>query len=53
VDRWAAHGTHEGPLGNLKPTGKQIKTTGVDIFRFVDKKIAEGWTLARAFVKPT
>ena len=45
VVRWSAHGTHRGPLRNLKPTGKHMKVTGVAIYRFVDNKVAEGWAL--------
>jgi steroid delta-isomerase-like uncharacterized protein len=41
--RWTAMGTHEGELMGIPPTGKVIKTTGIDIFRLEGGKIVEEW----------
>lgn len=41
VIRWTARGTHRGELRGITPTGKQITTTGVDILRIQNGKIAE------------
>jgi steroid delta-isomerase-like uncharacterized protein len=43
VTRWTAQGTHQGEYGGIAPTGKQVKITGMDIFRVVDGKIVEVW----------
>ena len=41
--RWKATGTHDGPLGDIEPTGKRIDFTGQIISRFQGAKIAEEW----------
>lgn len=41
--RWTAQGTHKGELRGLAPTGKQVTTTGMDIFQFSGGKIVEAW----------
>jgi len=38
-------GTHTGELHGLAPTGKKFRTTSVDIYRIVDGKVKEGWTV--------
>jgi steroid delta-isomerase-like uncharacterized protein len=43
VTRWTVQGTHQGEYLGIAPTGKQIKITGMDIFRVVDGKIVEVW----------
>lgn len=43
VFRWTGQGTHKGELMGIKPTGKRVTVTGIDIHRFVDGKIAEKW----------
>jgi steroid delta-isomerase-like uncharacterized protein len=43
ASRWTCVGTHQGELMGIPPTGKQTTTTGIDIFRIVDGKIAEEW----------
>jgi predicted ester cyclase len=43
VARWTGGGTHEGNLGEIAPTGKQIKITGIEIHRIVEGKIRETW----------
>ena len=43
VVRWTASGRHTGHLLGLPPTGRETITTGIDMLRVVDGKIAEGW----------
>ena len=43
VTRWTCVGTHHGELMGIPPTGKRSTTTGIDIFRIADGKIAEEW----------
>ena len=43
--RVKATGTHTGEFLGLTPTGKKITITSVDIFRIVDGKIVQGWTV--------
>ena len=43
VQRWTSRGTHQGELLGIPPTGKQITTTGVTIYRLVNARIAEVW----------
>ncbi|MFB0519237.1 MAG: ester cyclase [Acidobacteriota bacterium] len=47
VMRWTATGTNTGtlvsPLGELPPTGKKFRISGLDISRVVNGKIAEEW----------
>ena len=42
--RWTMTGTHEGPLGDIEPTGKRVAMPAVEINRFEDGKLAESWT---------
>ncbi len=41
--RWEFTSTHTGNFMGLKPTGKQITWTGVQIDRFEGGKIVESW----------
>lgn len=43
--RWVAEGTHNGPLGQAKPTGKKISYEGMSIFEVTGGKIYQEWTL--------
>ncbi|MBN2028664.1 ester cyclase [bacterium] len=43
VCRWTATCTHKGELMGIPPTGVQVTSTGVDIFRITDGKIVELW----------
>jgi steroid delta-isomerase-like uncharacterized protein len=43
VTRWTIQGTQQGEYLGVPPTGKQIKATGMDIFRVVDGKMVEHW----------
>lgn len=38
-------GIHNGPLGDIPPTGKEINVRGLTVFRLVDGKIAEEWEI--------
>jgi predicted ester cyclase len=42
VVRWSYIGTNTGP-GNFPPTGKQVKSTGVDILHIKNGKIVNDW----------
>jgi predicted ester cyclase len=44
--RWSFAGRHTGPIMGAAPTGKQITVGGMNMFRFVDGKIAELWVSA-------
>ncbi|UCE15812.1 MAG: ester cyclase [Candidatus Bathyarchaeota archaeon] len=39
-------GTNTGEFFGLAPTGKKITTYAVDIYRIVNGKIVEGWSLS-------
>ena len=43
--RLTVRGTHTGDFYGLSPTGKKITITAVDIFRIVDDKAIQGWTV--------
>ena len=43
VARWSGRGTHEGNLGTIAPTGKQVSVTGIEIHRIAGGKIQETW----------
>lgn len=40
--RWTSHGTHEGKLMDLSPTGKKVETAGIAIMRVADGRITGG-----------
>lgn len=44
--RWSFCGRHTGPVLGAAPTGNQVMVGGMNIFRFVDGKIAELWVSA-------
>ena len=48
VTRWTMTGTHKGKarhsrLGEVKPTGKKVKVTGITIHRIENGVIVESW----------
>ena len=43
VHRWPFRGTHQGEFMNVPPTGKEVTTTGITIYRNVGGKIVEEW----------
>ena len=44
--RNTATGTHQGEFMGIPPTGRQIKVTGMNIFRLASGKIVEDWSSA-------
>lgn len=44
VSRWSAHGTHQGELMGIPPTGGRVTPTGITVWRIEGGKIAETWT---------
>lgn len=43
VERFTAHGTHQGELMHIPPTGRTATLAGINIFRLRDGKIVERW----------
>jgi steroid delta-isomerase-like uncharacterized protein len=43
VGRWTAAGTHLGPWAGVEPTGRSIRFSGINVFRFSDGKVVEIW----------
>jgi steroid delta-isomerase-like uncharacterized protein len=43
VVRWTMPGTHLGNFRDIKPSGKHLVQTGIDILRIVDGKITDRW----------
>ncbi len=41
VIRWTFSGTHKGTLMNIPPSGKQVKWTGISIYRITGGKVVE------------
>jgi predicted ester cyclase len=41
VHRWTVRGTHKGELLGYAPTGRQVTSAGVSIFRIADGRIVE------------
>ena len=46
VVRFSGTGTHQGEFFGIPPTGKRIKSTGINIFRIANSKIVEYWNNA-------
>ena len=41
--RWIAKGTHNGPLGEAQPTGKQVQFEGLIFDHVVGEQVVERW----------
>lgn len=41
--RWVAKGTHNGPLGEAQPTGKQVQFEGLIFDHVVEGQVVERW----------
>lgn len=42
--RWTMTGTHDGPMFDIDPTGRDVKLTAIEINRFEEGKLIETWT---------
>jgi steroid delta-isomerase-like uncharacterized protein len=42
--RWTMHGTHEGELFGVAPTGRAVTLSAIEIDRFEGGRLAETWT---------
>jgi predicted ester cyclase len=36
-------GTHQGPWAGVEPTGRPMRFSGINVFRFQDGKVVELW----------
>jgi predicted ester cyclase len=43
VAQWLETGIHTGQFFNLRPTNKPFESTGLNMYRVVDGKIADSW----------
>ena len=41
--RWTASGTHLGAWAGVEPTGRAMRFSGINVFRFADGKVVEIW----------
>jgi steroid delta-isomerase-like uncharacterized protein len=41
--RWSSHGTHQGPLSGIAPSGKNASVSGITLARFSGGKMVESW----------
>jgi steroid delta-isomerase-like uncharacterized protein len=41
--RWTATGTHLGQWAGVEPTGRTMRFSGINVFRFSDGKVVEIW----------
>ena len=48
VDRFTIRATHTGSANGIAPTGRQIATLGMHMWRLVDGKLVEGWYVTDA-----
>ena len=44
VGRWTATGVHSCRWGTVEPTGRSVRFSGANIFRFESGKVVEIWT---------
>lgn len=49
VTRWSAHGTHDGELMGIPPTGKEASVSGIAIDRFENGQSVEHWEIFDQF----
>jgi predicted ester cyclase len=43
VGRWTATGTHLGPWAGVEPTGRPMRFSAINVFRFEGGKVVELW----------
>jgi predicted ester cyclase len=48
VDRFAIRATHTGSVNGIAPTGRQIATLGMHMWRVADGRLVEGWYVTDA-----
>ena len=41
--RWVGTVTHQGDFHGIRPTGRQIHVSGINLYRITDGKVAEEW----------
>jgi steroid delta-isomerase-like uncharacterized protein len=41
--RWTASGTHLGSWAGVEPTGRRMRFSGINVFRFASGKVVEIW----------
>jgi steroid delta-isomerase-like uncharacterized protein len=49
VLRWTQSGTHIGPILGMPRTGRSFRTTGIEIWRVENGKLAEHWDVVDIF----
>lgn len=49
VNHWTVHGTHEGEMMGIEPTGREVEFSGISIAKMEDGKVVEGWTNVDVF----
>jgi predicted ester cyclase len=49
VLRWTQTGTHVGPLFGVPATNRSSRTTGIEIWRVENGKLAEHWDVVDVF----
>lgn len=49
VVRWTGSGTHVGEFMGIPATGRSFTIAGIDVYRVVDKKMAEHWHVVDQF----
>jgi steroid delta-isomerase-like uncharacterized protein len=49
VLRWSQTGTHVGQFLGMPPTGRSYTTSGIEIWRVEDGKLAEHWDVVDVF----
>jgi steroid delta-isomerase-like uncharacterized protein len=43
VIRWTMRGTHRGEYAGAAPTGKQVTSWGISVYRIANGKVVEAW----------
>jgi steroid delta-isomerase-like uncharacterized protein len=48
IQRWTMTGTNTGPMGDMPPTGRNVRFSGVSVGHFVNGKLVEIWDFYNA-----
>ncbi len=43
VGRWTASGKHDGAWAGVQPSGRRMRFSGINVFRFENGKVVEIW----------